>query len=227
MKKFLAFALLFSVQVRADLLKDFDSLGGNDVLLERAKELNPEQKIYVVQDRIVDRFRRFEFAPEYASVLGGDSFMESRQYGVNIHFHFNPRWSLGAKYSYMNNSLSRDGENLIQDTSIIGKYKIPDIDFPKNQKLAFVNYYPIYGKMNLFNAGVSHFDVYGQLGYGQIELKSGTTPTWTAGAGVGFWISQHVTTRLEFRYQNYKAQRYDGPTSMDLTLIGIQVGYLL
>ncbi|MEI7973586.1 MAG: hypothetical protein WCH11_04380, partial [Bdellovibrio sp.] len=61
------FASLFS---QADLLQDFDSLGGNKVLLEKAQALNPEQNVYVVQDRIVSRKNRFEIAPEFHSVLG-------------------------------------------------------------------------------------------------------------------------------------------------------------
>ena len=60
----------------ADLMKDFDSIGGNDALLDRAKALNPEERVRVVQDRIVTRRNRVEIAPEYSNVVAGDSLIQ-------------------------------------------------------------------------------------------------------------------------------------------------------
>ena len=226
---FLAAALLMASVGRAEILEDFDSLGGNKVLLEKARALNPDQEVMVVQDRVVNRKYRFEMAPEFNSVLGGDNFLITRAASANAHFHFNHRWSLGAKYSQMFNRLSQDGENLLTDTAAISKGRalVPDIDYPKSQWLLTLDYYPLYGKLNFFNKSILQFDIYGLVGAGRIELSSGSTSTWTAGAGVGFWISQHLTTRLEMRYQNYKAVRYNGPYNVDLTVAGVQVGYLL
>jgi hypothetical protein len=79
----------------------------------------------------------------------------------------------------------------------------------------------------MFDKGVAHFDVYGQLGGGQIELKSGKTSTYIGGLGIGFWISKHLTTRLEMNFQNYKTQRVLGDSNMNLTLASLQIGYLL
>lgn len=213
----------------ADLLQDFDSLGGNKVLLEKAQALNPEQNVFVVQDRIVSRKNRFEIAPEFHSVLGGDNFLISRAMSLNAHFHFNPQFSIGAKYSRMFNQLSQDGENLLNDSALNmrGRSLVPDIDYPVSQWLATFDYYPIYGKFNFFNRGIVHFDVYGLLGAGNIQLASGSSSTWTAGTGMGFWISQHLTARLELRYQNYNAQRYTGAYKVDATVLGLQMGYLL
>jgi outer membrane immunogenic protein len=228
---FLAGAALWALSttpaLAADLLQDFDSLGGNDVLLEKAQALNPEAQIRVVQDRIVSRRMRVEFSPEYSNVLGGDAYNKTQNLGFNMHWHITPRWSLGAKYNYSVNQLRPEGEFLIQDTSVTGKAFIPQIDFPKSQAMALVNWYPIYGKMNLYDLGVAHFDVYALIGAGQIELKSGSTPTYTAGGGIGFWVSQHLTTRLELRWQGYEASRYTGTTKMDLTVAGVQFGFML
>lgn len=210
-----------------DLLKDFDTLGGNDVLLDKARALNPDSSISVVQQRIVPRRNRFEFAPEFSSVLGGDSYNRTQNIGMNVHYHITPQWSVGLKYNYSFNTLRPEGENLINDTAATGKSIVPDIDYPKSQALALLNWYPIYGKMNLYDLGVTHFDVYTVVGGGMIELRSGNTGTFTAGGGVGLWWSQHLTTRAELRYQRYEASRYTGPVAMDTTVAGIQVGYLL
>jgi outer membrane beta-barrel protein len=219
--------LLSTVSARADIMEDFDNLGGNDVLMEKAKALEPDANISVVQDRVVNRFRRFEVSPEFASVLGGDSYLNTRGYGVNAHFHINPHWSLGVKYNSMTNELSPEGKNLINDSGLLGKNIVPEMDYPKDQVLATVSFYPIYGKLNMFNKGIAHFDVYALAGGGNINLRSGSKSTLTAGGGVGFWVSQHLTTRFEMRYQTYDTQRTDGNAKIDLTVASLQMGYLL
>jgi len=228
MVRVIGFAVLCMISpAKADLLQDFDSLGGNDVLLERAQALNPEANIRVVQDRIVDRRHRLEFAPEYANVLGGDAYNTTHMIGLNAHYHITPHWSLDAKYDYAFNQLRREGEFLIGDTSAHDKGVIPDIDYPRSQVLATLSWYPIYGKMNLYDLGVAHFDVYALAGGGQILLKSGAQSTYTAGGGIGFWVSQHLTTRFEARYQTYKATRFNGTVDMNTIVAGVQIGYLL
>lgn len=229
MKKSLLFLslLMATVAARADIMEDFDKLGGNDVLMEKAKALEPDAQISVVQDRIVNRFRRFELSPEFASVLGGDSYLETRNYGVNAHFHINPHWSVGVKYNTMRSELSPEGNNLINDSGLLGKNIVPELDYPKDQMLATVSWYPIYGKLNIFNKGIAHFDVYALAGGGNINLKSGTKTTLTAGGGVGFWVSQHLTTRFEMRYQTYESERSNGSSKIDLTVASLQMGYLL
>lgn len=210
-----------------DLMKDFDSLGGNDVLLEKAKALNPEAQIRIVQDRVVVRRNRVELSPEFSSVLGGDAYNKTSNLGLNLHYHITPQWSLGLKYNYSFNQLRPEGENLLSDTSVDGKGRIPDIDHPKQQAMLLVNWYPIYGKMNLYDLGVVHFDIYAVAGAGQIELKSGRTTSYTGGAGLGLWVSQHLSTRFELRYEGYTAKRYNGDANMNTTVAGIQFGYLL
>lgn len=216
-----------STKSNSGLMKDFDTLGGNDVLLDKARELNPESTVSIVQDRIVDRRKRFEIAPEFTSVLGGDAYNKTNTLAINAYFHITPRWALGAKYSYDMNQLRPEGQNLIDQAVASGSNTIPEIDFPKSEALALVNWFPIYGKMNLYDLGVAHFDIYAVGGAGQVSLKSGSTMTYTAGGGVGFWFSQHLSTRAELRFQTYNAQRSTGETRMNLTVASIQIGYLL
>ena len=209
------------------ILKDFDSLGGNKDLLKQVGDGQAQVKTQVVQERIVKRRNRLEIAPEFGMVLGGDSYNRTTNYGINLHWHFTPQWSLGAKYVYSTNKLRPEGENLINDVAATGRGQIPDIDYPKSETVGMVNWYPIYGKMNLYDLGVVHFDIYAIAGYGQMALKSGGTSTWLGGGGLGLWFSQHLTTRLELYYQTYEAQRYTGPATMDLTVASLQIGYML
>jgi outer membrane beta-barrel protein len=240
MKKLTTIACLmfFSGRLWAgEIMKDFDSLGGNDVLLERALALNPDIKTKVVQNRIVDLHKRFEFAPETSSVLGGDSYTSTWLAGVDVRYHLNPRWSFGMKYGHAFNEYTDEGKNLINNPSpvkdsggnIIGySPNIPAVDYIKQQGFLTVNWSPIYGKMNMFDLGVVHFDMYAIAGVGQVELNSGLTSSLTAGGGIGLWISKHLTSHFEVRYQSYEAQRYlDKKDPMDLTVGSIQIGYLL
>jgi len=228
MKNILSFLLAFFlvVPVSADVLQDFDGLGENKDLFDKAKALHPDMEVTVVQKRIVDRRNRLELAPELATYTGGDSYVDTYGYGINAHYHITPRWSAGLKYTYFTNELNKEAVYLINDTST-GKGIIPDIDYPKSNLMAVLNFYPIYGKMNLFGLGITHFDVYGTLAAGAMELRSGNSTVLNAGGGVGFWWSQHYSTRFEIRYQTYEAQRYSSAVDIENTIFSLQMGYIL
>jgi outer membrane immunogenic protein len=214
---------------------EFDGLGGNKILLDKARELNPDTKVEVVQDRVVPRKNRFEFAPEFSGTMGGDdTYTKSQSVGLNINYHINHRWSVGAKYNYTFNKLTAEGEAMIDAASADRlanprnpTMPIPEIDHQKSESLVMLNWYPIYGKMNLFDKSIAQFDVYGLLGAGRVELKSGSKPTYTVGGGIGFWMSQQISTRLELRYQKYNVDYITGPKNLDLAIASVQVGWLL
>lgn len=223
-----------SVFAAEDMAKDFDSLGGNTILLDKARALNPEVNTSIVQNRTVNREKRFEIAPEISGSLGGDTYSRTTSIGLNTQFHINHMWSVGAKYNYSYNRLTDEGNSLAQKAIEDHKLRpqnsqspIPDMDYPMSETGAYLNFYPIYGKMKWFDQGVAHFDVYAQVGGGQVQLKSGSTSTYSAGLGLGIWATRHISTRFEVRYQNYTAQYYTGPLSLDLTVASMQVGWLL
>ncbi len=219
---------------KEDLASDFDSLGGNKILLERAKALEPEMNTSIVQSRTVSRRNRVELAPEVSGTFGGDTYTRTRSVGMNMQYHFNPRWSLGMKYNHSFNALTPEGEALI-DQAYADFQKnpgkpttaYPELAYPKAETLALINWYPIYGKMNLLDRGVAQFDFYMIGGYGQVQLNTGTVPTLTGGAGVGFWINQNISSRIEMRYQNYKAPYLNGEKELDLAVASFQMGYIL
>jgi outer membrane beta-barrel protein len=240
MKKLILFLCLmgqmsFAAETaKDDLNSDFDSLGGNKILLERAKALEPDMKVSIVQERTVSRRNRVEIAPEFSGTFGGDTYTRTRNLGLNLQYHFTPRWSAGVKYNYSFNTLTPEGEAMI-DKAYSDYQKnpgkpdtaYPQMDFPKSEMLALVNWYPIYGKMNLLDQGIAHFDCYLVGGYGTVELSSGPTSTYTGGAGMGFWFNQHFSSRFEMRYQNYKAKYLDGDKNLDLAVASVQMGWML
>jgi outer membrane beta-barrel protein len=104
---------------------------------------------------------------------------------------------------------------------------LPQIDFQKSESLVLLNWYPIYGKMNLFESKIAQFDIYGLLGAGQVALKSGAKSTYTLGGGIGFWMSPQISTRFELRYQKYNVEYTTGPKNLDLAIASLQIGWLL
>ena len=213
---------------------EFDSLGGNKIFLEKAKALQPEQKVSIVQNRTVDLNKRVEIAPEFSGTFGGDTYSRTKSLGLNAMFHFNPRWAIGAKYNYSFNNLTPEGEAMVdkayaeyQKNPANPTQAFPEMDYQKSEMMALVNYSPIYGKLNLFDKGIAHFDFYLVGGYGQVQLYSGSAPSMTGGAGLGFWVNQHFSTRVEMRYQNYTAKYFDTEKKMDLAVASVQMGWLL
>jgi outer membrane beta-barrel protein len=218
----------------AEPAPDFDSLGGNSIMLERARALEPEKNVRVVQTRTVDRRHRFEFAPEFTDVFGGETYIHTKTVGLNANYHITNRFSVGLKYSYAFNELSNEGNRQVRaaQEEFAANPEHPTKDYPhvnyvKDQVMALASWYPIYGKINLLDKKVIHFDVYALGGYGSVRLEKGTSPTYAAGGGIGFWFTPHLTTRLEMRYQNYSAKIDDRDRNQDLTVGSVQMGWLL
>jgi outer membrane immunogenic protein len=236
MKTILLASLLIGTFASAETTTsaEFDSLGGNRIMLERAEALAPDQNVSVVQNRMVPRQRRFEISPEISGTFGGDTYTRTRSFGLNLNYHISSRWSLGAKYNHSFNQLTDEGEAMVNrayedfiQNPENPSSSYPQINFPRSESMALVNFYPFYGKISLIDEAVAHFDFYFIGGYGQVKLNDGPTSTYTAGAGLGFWLSHHFTTRMEMRYQNYKAKYLSGEKNMDLAIASFQMGWLL
>lgn len=233
MKKVLL-AILFLSQVAAhaaDLDQEMDALGGNRDLIKRARALDPNNRMKVVQKRAVDRNLRLELGVMGGMVAGGDPYTTTKNLGANLDFHITPRWSIGGRYFHSYNQLNSEGKRVFdaaQSAQQAGNdYSKPAVDYTRDTYLAVLNFYPIYGKLNFFDMGVAQFDVYMLGGYGQVQLSNSTTDTFTAGGGFGLWLSNHVASRFEVRYQSYKDQIYSGPRQMDITVVTAGLGFLL
>ena len=212
-----------SFSAQADILKDFDSLGGNDVLVERAQLLQPEKSVSVVQNRVVDRRIRHEFSVGYSNYLGGDAYLETQSVDLAYNFHINPYVSVGLGYFSNSSEFSKEGRYTIDVDGLI-----PDVEAIDSGYEIAVYGYPMYGKINLLNMGVVHFDFYGVASYGKMTLATSESNHYSVGGGIGLWISQHITSRIELRQRYFTAQkRISGATSMDQTVLSVSIGYLL
>ncbi len=219
-----------------DLTSEMDALGANRDLLKKARAIDPQNRIRVVQNREVDRYYRFEMGINYGMTMGGDPYVNTSLLGGQVDFHFTPRWSIGARYYSSSNSLNAEGKRVFDDAEARRRagdntFRRPGVDYAENEWLGVINWYPIYGKINLFDISVTQFDVYFLGGAGQINLSSGIAPLYTAGGGFGIWWNQHFSTRLEARWQNYSDKIFDGETfnsrNINQTLLTATMGFLL
>lgn len=233
-KMILIFAVMLSSLAHAQVEQEVDSFGGNEALYLKAKALNPEVESNVVQNRFISRQMRLELAPELSGVSGGDAYNRTNNVGLNAHFHINPKWSIGVKYNYSFNNLTPEGTAMVARATEAAQvnpknpnYLFPQVIFPKSEVLGFVNWYPIVGKLSFGKWGVAHFDTYVTGGMGNLELSNATTSTTTVGIGMGFWLSSHLTTRLEYRTQQYKAEYYDKTEDMNVGIGSVQMGWML
>ena len=233
MKTCIAAALLIATSAKANdsLLNDMNSLGGNKKLIKMAKDIDPNNKVRIVQNRLVDRNLRLELGVNYGSFFGGDPYLNTDQIGGSLDFHINPMFSVGLRYYNHSSELSKEGQRRIdaaQSARAMGEnQESPKSDIPYESYMGVINIYPTYGKLNLLDLSVVHFDFYILGGAGQMRLESGYTNTYTAGAGVGFWFTQHLSSRIEARYQTYEDRALGSPRTLDMTVIGASIGVLL
>lgn len=199
-----------SAQSKKDLKDEFQTLGDNQEVVERVKKLDTTQRVRVVQNRLVDRNNRLELAASFGGLSGGDSYVTTTNTGAMLQYHFNPRWSLGLEYQKASNHLTDEGKRIFdkayadQQADPESSTLFPSVDFPIESKMITLSFYPIYGKLNLFDLSIAQFDLYTLLGYGVKKMNSGESDAFAAGLGTGVWLNSYLTARLEFRYEKYR-----------------------
>jgi outer membrane beta-barrel protein len=214
-----------------NISSQFESLGSTEDLVNKSKALDADNKVRVVQKRKVNRNLRLELAGHYGMLNGGDSYLSTQNTGVQAEFHLTPRWSLGVRYDKYYSKLTLEGDKAFSEAlaaqSIGNNYKVPDIDFPLNSQLLTVSWYPIYGKLNLFDLAISQFDIYFVAGGGKMMLETGSTNLSTVGGGLAFWFTQNFATRFELRYQGYQDTVYSGNRNINTFILNVSAGLLL
>lgn len=163
-------------------------------------------------------------------VEGGNPFLNSSAVGGIAELHISPKFSLGVRYANFDNKLNSEAENryeIAEKNPYTKDSIVPEIDSPFNSTHGVLSWYPIYGKMNMLDLGISQFDIYLLGGYGQVNLKSGSSTSWTVGGGIGVWLSQHLSSRFEVRQMSYQDQVTTGSRNMDMTFVSLAIGVLL
>lgn len=229
-------ALLSLPAMASDVSKDLESLGSNEAIVRRANRIDSRTRVSIVQGRTVPRRWRLELGVNYGPVAAGDSYLRTQNLGGQVDLHITPKFSLGVRYAKAFNSLTDEGRSMYEAAreayarggDALANANIPSVDYPEQTVMGVFNWYMLYGKINLFDWTVVQFDIYSLGGYGKVTLsESGPVDTWTAGGGVGFWLSKHASIRTELRYQTYKDQIQEGGRNLNLIVGNVGLGVLL
>jgi len=229
----LSAAILFTASsaFAGTLLDDANSLGGNQDLMTKVRAINPDNRVRIVQKRTVDRHWRLEVDFNYGAYMGGDPYLKSDSIGGQMELHINPHWSVGARYASISNTLSSEGERVFKQAESLRAQGINSgtvaVDPASSTLLGTISLYPLYGKLNFFNRSIAQFDLYVLGGAGTTQLSSGTSPTFTAGGGLGVWMSQHISGRLEARWQGHKDEVSGESRDINQTILSASFGFLL
>ena len=220
-------ALAPGARAASSASQDLETLGGNRNVEDRAARLSSTTQSTVVQGRDVDRTNRFELGTYYGPVAYGNSYINSQVWAGMAEFHVVPQFSLGVRYEHAFNQLTNEGQAALDAARNGNATSYPDIDFPQYSIMGTATWYAFYGKFNFFDLKVVQFDVYAIGGAGQVTTSRDTSATYTGGGGIGFWISQHITSRFEIRYQTYKDHPYTGERDLNLIVATLGLGVLL
>lgn len=173
--------------------------------------LDPDKKIYVVQNRKYQKASRFEISTGYGVGMG-ESYRTQRQWNYRGSFYFSEHWGISG-FGFSNfNSENDDYEQLRLQN------RVPVVRDTHNYIGASIMWIPFYGKINLFNH-LFYIDWSFELGGGsattEIDLNRSASGTpviegsshsafhW--GSGWKFFINRHWGMKLDFLATYYKA----------------------
>lgn len=188
---------------------------------DKVTPLIERDKLYVVNTRYSSLDKRHEVSLMGANNFNSDSHILSRQASLAYRFHWNQKWSAGLRYSSYFNELSDPGKTLFKEREIL-----PDNDYAKSSKDAFVSYNTMYGKLRFSKDTLVYFDQYVSLGYGKVELASTEENVYLADLGFAFWIGRNMSARLGLRNEFYIQNRLTGDQSVHNAMGYVSFGYM-
>lgn len=214
------------------ILKDFDELGGNKILYERLKKLGKgKQKIKIVQKRAVNRKGRHEVSFRMETSLIG-AYVKTFKWGGGYSYHINPYFSLSLRGEKSVNTLTKEGEYVLDEGEKVWRESvedigfIPDMSWERHSLGVYGSWYFIYGKMNVFERFVAQFDMYTILGGGMTYLRREKTPFGSLGIGTAVWISKKMSSRLELFYRSFTSDTLIKKRRVYKPYISWSMGYL-
>lgn len=174
--------------------------------------LDPDKKIYVVQNRKFTKEHRVELSTSFGIGMG-ETYRTQRQWRLRGSYYFNEHWGISGFYFNNYNSENDTMAQLRLVSSVV-----PTVRDTNSYAGGSVFWLPFYGKINLFNQ-IFYIDWDFEAGLGsastEIDLNtratgdpSITTASFTAfhwGSGWKFFIDRHWGARLDFLATYYKA----------------------
>jgi outer membrane beta-barrel protein len=197
---------------------------------ELAEIWGQQREIEVVQKRLFEKDGRLEFG----STIPNDDFIVYYPLGGRVGYHISESFDVEASFAY---ALDQDTglTKFLKDDPAIG-LKEADIEeiiqFYYNVDLLWS---PIYGKISLLGAKLTHFDTYIGLGAGLVHKTERTPgdkfqqnevrkPAANIAAGFRWFLTDNFNVRTEYRHMFFEKARGGVSKPVELSL---GVGFLL
>jgi outer membrane beta-barrel protein len=160
------------------------------------------EQLYSVQSRYTPLKGRVEITLGGAHHLDGNGFFNSSELQFHTRYHFSNRWNLNLGGSYVTNSLTSSGKNLLLKEGLF-----PDAAYVKYRADLLLGFNVFYGKFRLSEKQVFYFDQYIALGTGYIVGDRGGAPAISADLGFAFWLGKGTSLRLGVKNYAFYEQR--------------------
>ena len=127
--------------------------------------LDPDKKVYVLQNKVYEKKKTIYANLGYISTLTGE-YQSTKGFHFSSGYYFTEEWALEVKYNGYSSSNNDAYENLQRINQ-----SVPFIRRAKSSYGALAVYSPFYGKINTFNK-IIYFDWSFGVGLGQITTES-------------------------------------------------------
>lgn len=181
--------------------------------------LDPDKKVYVLQNKIHKKAKTFFLNAGYAMGLSSN-FQDTSGIHANFGYYFTEEWAIEGLYTKYSNSDNEAMENLQKLNGAI-----PFIRKTESNYGLMAKWSPFYGKINTFNK-IFYFDWSLGLGLGKLNTKSNAKTaaiqatansysdedytTVIAKTGLSFHVNKNIHIGADLIMNNYKAP---GPSS--------------
>ncbi|MCO5141788.1 MAG: outer membrane beta-barrel domain-containing protein [Oligoflexia bacterium] len=174
--------------------------------------LDPDKKIYVVQNRKYLKKGRLELALS-GGVGIGEPYRKRRIFLPRAFFYINETWAVSALAGFNSNS---ENDNFVALKTVSSV--VPAVRDVQSFYGGSIVWLPFYGKINIFNQ-ILYIDWHFELGVGQasteIDLNTSSTGnpriqesshfSFHWGTGQKFFITRNFAARLDYLAMFYKA----------------------
>jgi outer membrane beta-barrel protein len=184
--------------------------------------LDPEKKIYVVQNRKYLKQNRLEVALS-AGLGGGDTYRSTTTIMPRVIFYPSETFGVSVFGGFNKNSENHN----VSDLKDAGSSVKPAVRDVQSRIGASLMWMPFYGKVNIFNQ-ILYLDWHFEAGVGQVSTEIDLNNQFTGqpiieetshfafhwGTGQKFFITRNWAARLDFMAQYYKAPSGVVPNSV-------------
>lgn len=206
------------ISLMLPMVLDISSAFGSESDLYDFLWLDPDKKVYVLQNKVYTKKHQFYASVGFIKGLN-DNYQDSTGFQFKSGFYLHEEWAIELVYHQYSNKNNQNFKNLKEVNGAVAFVR-------KIQKKygAFAIYSPFYGKINTFNK-IIYFDWSFGIGLGQIQTASNATTVSNSSTADNYSTEKntailaktalriHVTKNIhlgiEYSRDNYQAP---GPT---------------